>query len=120
MTADLAARIDDPDLDVTGDDFVAFDPGLPVLPAQVRDGQEWTAAGTATIGKGATSSGRQPYAATMSARALDDGCVAISTELTVRPTRPGPAPLAHSVTGCTRRPRKRRAASRRSLGVANG
>ncbi len=69
--------------DVTGDDFVAFDPGLPVLPAQVRDGQEWTAAGTATIGKGATSSGRQPYAATMSARALDDGCVAISTELTV-------------------------------------
>ncbi|MFT4294580.1 MAG: PQQ-binding-like beta-propeller repeat protein [Micropruina sp.] len=69
--------------DVSDNDFVAFEPGLPVLPAGVRDGQRWTAAGTATLGSGNTASGRKPYAATMSARALNDGCVAIGTELTV-------------------------------------
>ncbi len=64
-------------------DFQAFEPGLPVLPAVVQDGQEWTAAGTATLGSGRKASGRQPYAATFKATAQDAGCLSISMELTI-------------------------------------
>ncbi len=77
-------------VDAGARDFRAFEPGLPVLPAGVRDGQEWTAAGTATLGSGRTATGRQPYAATFKATAQDGGCMAISTELTIgraSPTR---------------------------------
>lgn len=64
-------------------DFLAFEPGLPVLPAGVHDGQQWTAAGTATLGSGRRATGRQPYAATLRASARDGGCIAITSELTV-------------------------------------
>lgn len=84
-------------VDVQDAGFAAFEPGLPILPAGVRDGQQWTAAGVATIGSGRTSSGRQPYAATFNVRAIDGGCIAISGEVTVGRDA---APRRESTTWC--------------------
>lgn len=95
----LAARATGLELrvNVRDADFRAFEPGLPVLPVGVRDGQRWTAAGVATLGTGRTSSSRQPYAATFSARSVDGGCIAIDSELTLgRDT----APVRESTTWC--------------------
>lgn len=77
--------------------FQAFEPGLPILPAGVRDGQQWTAAGVASVGTGRTVSGRQPYAASFSARGADDGCIVISSELTLGGKR---TPARESATWC--------------------
>lgn len=63
--------------------FFSFDPAIPVLPAGVRDSQQWTAAGTASVGTGRTVSARRPYAAKLRATVRDDGCVVISGELTL-------------------------------------
>ena len=43
-----------------------------------------------------------------------------SVEDTVRPSRPAPPPVVHSVTAPPRRPRNRRAASRADSGSRNG
>lgn len=75
-------------------DFQAFSPGLPVLPAGVSDGQEWTAAGTVTLGTERKTSGRQPYAATFKAAAQDTGCIVITTQVTI-----GRAAPTREVTG---------------------
>ena len=95
----LAARATGLELrvDVQDAGFAAFEPGLPILPAGVRDGQQWTAAGVATIGSGRTSSGRQPYAATFNARSIDGGCIAIGGEVTVGRDA---APRRESTTWC--------------------
>ena len=83
------------------DRFLSFSPGLPVLPAGVRDGQTWTAAGTATIGTGSTPSGRLPYVADFRAAAGEVGCTVISSTLTL--VGPDQTTLTSSTTWCTGR-----------------
>ncbi len=65
------------------DRFLAFRPGLLVLPADVRDGQTWTVSGTATIGTGTTPNGQLPYSASFRAAAGDPGCIVITSTLSV-------------------------------------
>lgn len=68
---------------VEGAESVSFKPGLPVLPAGVRDGQQWTAAGEVTLARDLTATAIRPYAATLRASARDDGCIAVTSELTL-------------------------------------
>ncbi|MFT3969988.1 MAG: PQQ-binding-like beta-propeller repeat protein [Micropruina sp.] len=64
--------------------FLNFTPEIPILPAGVRDGQQWSAAGTVMVGSGYTPAGKQPYSATLRAATVrDGGCVAISSEVTL-------------------------------------
>ncbi len=63
--------------------YVAFRPGLPVLPATVTDGQSWTASGQAVLGEVDKVSGAEPYTAAFSASAGEAGCVAVTMSLTV-------------------------------------
>ena len=82
---------------VEGTESVSFKPGLPVLPAGVRDGQEWTAAGEATLAKGRTPVAIQPYAAKLRAAARNDGCITVTSELTVGAAG---TPVRESSTWC--------------------
>ncbi|MFT4218821.1 MAG: PQQ-binding-like beta-propeller repeat protein [Micropruina sp.] len=64
--------------------FMSFAPEIPMLPAGVHDGQQWSAAGTVMVGSGYTPKAEQPYSATLRAATVrDGGCVAISSELTL-------------------------------------
>ncbi|MFT3860936.1 PQQ-binding-like beta-propeller repeat protein [Micropruina sp.] len=63
--------------------FVAFRPGLPVLPVAVTDGQHWTATGTAVLGAADTISGTEPYTAGFTAATGEAGCVTVARSLTL-------------------------------------
>ena len=84
------------------DRFLAFRPGLLVLPSDVRDGQTWTVAGIATVGTGSTPSGELPYAAEFTATAGDPGCVAVAMSLSVG-SGDDPTTTTSSTTWCAGR-----------------
>lgn len=60
------------------DRFLAFRPGMLMLPSGVRDGQEWSVAGTAYGGTPTTLDDQSPYSAEFRASAAGDGCVAVT------------------------------------------
>lgn len=82
--------------------FLAFRPGLPVLPARVRAGDTWRAQGRAIIGDATTATGTQPYAAEFRATDAGTGCVAVAATLRVG-SGTNPVTSTSSTTWCAGR-----------------
>ena len=96
LTADAQARVSDRNTQVLAvlpaglelrvaafpETFLAFRPGLLVLPAGVRDGQSWTSAGTAVVGGGGGTAG-EPYSAEFRASLDQRDCMAVTSALTI-------------------------------------
>lgn len=62
--------------------FLAFRPGLLVLPAGVRDGQTWSSAGSVVVGSG-TGTTVEPYSAELRATRDPAACMVVSASLTI-------------------------------------